>query len=172
MVWRISQHSGNQSSQKQSHFTKFHHHHLPSRYRPFTACSELMDLFGHLEGLLGRGISPTQGLYLYTGQHNTTQKNAETHPCGSSGIRSHDPSVRAVEDSTCLRPHGYWDRLHEIPYVLNIHISETVYNTNDLQWIQKYHKRSYNHTLVSSLGYVTEFQDPCYQGEFPGTDLC
>jgi hypothetical protein len=39
--------------------------------------SEFMNLFGHLVGLLGRGISPTQGLYL----HNTTQKNADTHPC-------------------------------------------------------------------------------------------
>jgi len=28
-----------------------------------------MNLFGHLVGLLGRGISPTQGLYL----HRTTQ---------------------------------------------------------------------------------------------------
>jgi ABC-type phosphate transport system auxiliary subunit len=28
--------------------------------------SELMNLFGHLVGLLGRGISLTQGLYLHT----------------------------------------------------------------------------------------------------------
>jgi len=30
-----------------------------------------MNIFGHLVGLLGRGISPTEGLYLHTGQHNT-----------------------------------------------------------------------------------------------------
>jgi hypothetical protein len=28
-----------------------------------------------------------------------------------SGIRAHDPSVRASEDSSCLRPGGYCDRL-------------------------------------------------------------
>jgi hypothetical protein len=28
-----------------------------------------------------------------------------------SGIRAHDPSVRASEDSSCLRPRGYCDRL-------------------------------------------------------------
>jgi hypothetical protein len=44
-------------------------------------------------------------------QDNTIQKNADTHIHASSGIRTHDPSVRAVEDSTCLRPRGHWDRL-------------------------------------------------------------
>jgi len=33
-------------------------------------------IFGHLVGLLGRGISPTQGVYLH-GQHNT-EKRAHT----------------------------------------------------------------------------------------------
>jgi hypothetical protein len=27
-----------------------------------------------------------------------------------SGIRNHDPSVRASEDSSCFRPRGYCDR--------------------------------------------------------------
>jgi t-SNARE complex subunit (syntaxin) len=58
-------------------------------------------------GLLGRGINPTQGIYLNkTIQHRKTQ----THIHVSSGIRTHDPSVRSVEDSTCLRPRGHWDR--------------------------------------------------------------
>jgi hypothetical protein len=41
--------------------------------------SELMNLFGHLVGLHGWGISLMQGLYL----HRTTQhrKNVDTHPC-------------------------------------------------------------------------------------------
>jgi len=38
-----------------------------------------MYLFGHLVGYLERGISPTQGV-LPT-QDDTTQKNADTHPC-------------------------------------------------------------------------------------------
>jgi hypothetical protein len=44
-------------------------------------------------GLLGRGISPSQGRYLHTGQHR--------HPC-LGGIRTHVPSVRASEDSSYL----------------------------------------------------------------------
>jgi hypothetical protein len=30
-----------------------------------------------------------------------------------SGIRTHDPSVRASEDSSYLRPHGHCDRLRD-----------------------------------------------------------
>jgi len=66
-----------------------------------------MNLFGHLVGLLGRGVGPTQGLYLHrTTRHRKTQK----HIHASSEIRTHDSSVRAVEDSTCLRRCGHWDR--------------------------------------------------------------
>jgi hypothetical protein len=39
--------------------------------------------------------------------------NAHTHTQNIhalSGIRTHDPSVRAREDSSCLRPRGYCDR--------------------------------------------------------------
>jgi hypothetical protein len=28
-----------------------------------------------------------------------------------SGIRTYDPSIRASEDSSCLRPRDHWDRL-------------------------------------------------------------
>jgi hypothetical protein len=44
--------------------------------------------------------------------HRTTQhRETQTHIHASSGIQTHDPSVRAVEDSTWLRPLGHWDRL-------------------------------------------------------------
>jgi hypothetical protein len=63
--------------------------------------SEIYVSIGQLVGLLGRGISPTQGLYL----HRTTQhRKTRTHIHASSEIRNHDPSVR---DSTCLRPLGH-----------------------------------------------------------------
>jgi hypothetical protein len=69
---------------------------------------KLMNIFGQLVGLLGRGISPTQGLYL----HRTTQhRKTRTHIHSSIRIRTRDPSVRAAEDSTCLRPLGHWDWL-------------------------------------------------------------
>jgi hypothetical protein len=54
------------------------------------------------EILLGRGISPSQGSYLHTGQHKH-RINAHKHHT-SSGIRTHDLNFGAVEDSSCLRP--------------------------------------------------------------------
>jgi hypothetical protein len=64
-------------------------------------------VFGHLVGLFGRGINPSQGHYLHrTAQHRKTR----THIHASSGFRTQDPSVRAVEDRTCLRPRGHCDR--------------------------------------------------------------
>jgi hypothetical protein len=42
-------------------------------------------------GLLGRGISPSQGLYLYTEQHKHKINTHNTGIHASSGIRTHDP---------------------------------------------------------------------------------
>jgi hypothetical protein len=84
-------------------------------------------------GLLGRVISPSQGLYLNTGQykHRKTRTHSHTHTPNNtnrkthththththtpnirarSGIRTHDHSVRASEDVSWLRPLGYRDR--------------------------------------------------------------
>jgi hypothetical protein len=47
-------------------------------------------------GLLGLVISPSQGRYLHTEQTHTN-----IH--ASSGIRTHDSSLRASEDGSCLR---------------------------------------------------------------------
>jgi hypothetical protein len=58
---------------------------------------------------LGRMMSPSQGRYLHTGQ-NKQRINAHTDIHALSGIQTHDPSVRASEYSTCLRPHGHRDR--------------------------------------------------------------
>jgi hypothetical protein len=57
--------------------------------------------------LLRRVISPSQGLYLYIGQHKY-RINAHTNIHAPSKIRTYYPSVRAREDSWCLRPLGYW----------------------------------------------------------------
>jgi hypothetical protein len=46
-------------------------------------------------GLLGRSISPSQGRYLHTEQHKH-RINAHTNIHALSGIRTHDPSVRAA----------------------------------------------------------------------------
>jgi hypothetical protein len=54
---------------------------------------EIMNLFGQLVGLLGRGTGPTQGLCL---RRTTKHRKTWTHIHASSGIRTHDPSVRVV----------------------------------------------------------------------------
>jgi hypothetical protein len=68
-------------------------------------------------GLLGRVMNPSQGRYLHTEQHKN-RINAQTDIHASSGIRTHDPSVRAGEDGSCSRPCGHCDRhVHTIlPY--------------------------------------------------------
>jgi hypothetical protein len=60
-------------------------------------------------GLLGRVFSPSQGRYLYTGQHKHTI-NAYTDIRALSGIRTHDSNVRATEDSSQHRPRGHRDQ--------------------------------------------------------------
>jgi hypothetical protein len=69
-------------------------------------------------GPLGRVISPSQGRYLHTGQHKH-RINAHTDIHALSGIRDYDPSVRASEDSSCLRPRGYCD-LSRDPFTLPV----------------------------------------------------
>jgi hypothetical protein len=59
-------------------------------------------------GFLGRVISSSQGRYLHTGHHKH-RINAYTDIHALSGIRAHDPSVRASEDSSCLRSRGHCD---------------------------------------------------------------
>jgi hypothetical protein len=55
-------------------------------------------IFTQTLGLLGRVISPSQGRYLHTQQHKH-RINAHTDIYALSGIRTHDPSVRASEIS-------------------------------------------------------------------------
>jgi hypothetical protein len=60
-------------------------------------------------GLFGPEISPSQARYLQTGQHKH-RINGKTDIHALSGIRTHGPSVRASEGSSCLRPSGHCDR--------------------------------------------------------------
>jgi hypothetical protein len=71
--------------------------------------------FTHTVGLLGRGISPSKGRYLHTGQHKHTI-NAHTDIHALSGIRTHDSRVRESDDSSCFRLRGHCDRqLSDLP---------------------------------------------------------
>jgi hypothetical protein len=74
----------------------------------FSVSLQLVDL-GQSVGLLGRVISSSQGLCLYTNRKTHTTQTLKIHAL--SGIPTHGPGVRASEDSSCLRPLGYSDRL-------------------------------------------------------------
>jgi hypothetical protein len=66
--------------------------------------------FTQTVGLLGRAINPSQGLYLHrTAQSHNKHTHTDIHAL--SGIRTHDPSVREGEDSSCSRQRGHCDRL-------------------------------------------------------------
>jgi hypothetical protein len=49
---------------------------------------QFLDLFTQSVGLLGRGISPSQGFYLHTGQHKH-RINTHRHPCKWNSKRVH-----------------------------------------------------------------------------------
>jgi hypothetical protein len=80
---------------------------LPMALQPFVRHWPLfhfLDPLSQSVGLLARGICPSQSRYLHTEHEHRI--NAHT-----SGIRTQDPSVRAGEDSSCLRTGGHCDRL-------------------------------------------------------------
>jgi hypothetical protein len=79
---------------------------------------------------LGGGSVQRQGLYL----HRTTQ----THIHAPSRIRNWDPNVRATEDSTCLRPRGYWDRPLECHVTKNSQVRLVWYFTTKANGIHSY----------------------------------
>jgi hypothetical protein len=67
---------------------------------------QFRNFFTQTVGILGRVISPSQGRYLHSGQHKH-RIYAQTNIHVLSGIRTHDRSVRASEDSSCFRPRGH-----------------------------------------------------------------
>jgi hypothetical protein len=77
---------------------------LPAHLGPWPLF-QFRNHFSQAVGLLGRVISLSQDRYLNTGQHIHTPT---IHAL--IGIRTHDPSVRASEGSSCLRPRGYCDQ--------------------------------------------------------------
>jgi hypothetical protein len=95
-------------------------------YRALTVSMFLISLriYTKSVGLLRQVNDPPQGLYHYTGQHKQNKHTLNIH--ARSGIRTHDRSVRASEDSSCLRPLGYRNRLTDAYILLNSMILITV----------------------------------------------
>jgi hypothetical protein len=56
-------------------------------------------IFPYTVGLLGRVISQPQNRYVNTGRHKHKINAVTSNIYAVSGIRTHDPSVRASEDS-------------------------------------------------------------------------
>jgi hypothetical protein len=74
---------------------------LPAHSEPWLLTKFLIHLSQSV-GLLGRLISLTQEIYLNIGQHKQNKRIHTPNIHALSGIRTHDPSVRASEDSSCL----------------------------------------------------------------------
>jgi hypothetical protein len=113
------------------------------------------NLFTQSVGLLGRGISMSQGLYLQTGQHKH-RINAHTDIHASSGIEDHDPSFRASEDSSCLRLRG-----PNLVYPFKFYKQYIPVNDNnnnkDVTLILRVWKWSSSHNISTSFCFLTCF---------------
>jgi hypothetical protein len=99
---------------------------LVREFLPFGAAAPILALAYVHETLLGQVISSSQGLCLFT----STEKRMHTQTPNVhalSGIRTHDPSFRASEDSACLRPLSYRDRLWYVYTVFKTIILDLVY---------------------------------------------
>jgi hypothetical protein len=77
-------------------------------------------LFQFLDLLHSQQDSSDGGSARRTGQHNH-RINAHTDIHASCGIRTHDPSVCAGEDSSCFRPPGHCDRPDSVICAYNYH---------------------------------------------------
>jgi hypothetical protein len=88
----------------------YHHRHGSTGFCWALAAFSVSSSYTQWIGLLGRGISPSQGLYLHTEQHKHRINVHCTDIHALSGIRTYDPSVRASADISCLRPRGHCDR--------------------------------------------------------------
>jgi hypothetical protein len=80
-------------------------------------------------------------------QDNTNRINANTDIHALSGIRSDDPSVRASEDSSCLRPHGHSDR--RVKHI-TCWLAELVIQASDKFWYEYSSSRLVKHIPLSA----------------------
>jgi hypothetical protein len=104
-------------------------------------------IFTQTVGLLVRVISLSQGLYLHTGRHKH-RINAYTDIHALSGIRTHDPSVRASEDSSCLRPCAHCDQLFQFLATQYLNICGFKQHKLESEGFQGCQRVKYGHGLV------------------------
>jgi hypothetical protein len=71
-------------------------------------------------GLLGRGMSPSQGLYLHTEQHKH-RINAHRHPCSEWDW---NPGPQCSNEGVRFMPRGHCDRLHSPLLLHNVEFKQ------------------------------------------------
>jgi hypothetical protein len=81
---------------------------LPALSRPWSLI-QFRNHYFQTARLLERVISSSQGLYLNTGKHKQNKRISTPTIHSLGGIRTHDLSVRASEDSSCLRSRSHCD---------------------------------------------------------------
>jgi hypothetical protein len=96
-------------------------------------------------GLLGEGISPSQGRWLHTGQRKH-RLNAHTDIRALSEIRIHDRSVQTSEDSWCLRSHDHCDRQYSLNTISKVKVRCSSKATG---W--PYHTSNWLHTAAARV---------------------
>jgi hypothetical protein len=95
--------------------------------QPFVGPCQLFQFLDPIHGRydsLDEG-SPSQRLYLHTGQQKQIIK-AQRYIHASSGIPTHDPSVRESEDSLCFRPRGHCDGSYIFTLSVTLHIARDI----------------------------------------------
>jgi hypothetical protein len=108
--------------------------------------------FSQTVGLLGRGISPSQGRYLHTGQHNH-RINAHRHPCPvwDLNLRSQGSSERRqFMPSFLLSPWRYSSGWALASWIISLHFSlfficsdDKAPNGRMKKWVEYGWKRSW-----------------------------
>jgi hypothetical protein len=69
---------------------------------------QFLDIFTQTVGLFDGGSARRKAATCTQGRTDLEETHTDIH--ASNGIRTHDPSVRAGEDGSCLRPRGHCDR--------------------------------------------------------------
>jgi hypothetical protein len=105
---------------------------LPAHLGPWPLI-QFRSQFSQMVGLFEQVISPSQGLYLNTGHTQTQNKRIQIPDMHAlSGIRAHDPCVRAIEDSSCLRRAatvtGYNSNIRDSIHTIEYRSEETAQN--------------------------------------------
>jgi hypothetical protein len=80
------------------------------------AYRRFLELFRHMVGLLGRVISPSQGLYL---QRTTQHRKTRTNIHALSWLRTHDPSNQPTKTHAS-------DRTATVAGIFEVYISEII----------------------------------------------